>query len=84
MKWINEPVESTGYSEQMLALNQNEVKILLPVFERSLKEYQKRLEKLEDIHEGGEMTERQAARMCDLEEITIALEYFIDLAKPIR
>lgn len=78
MKWINEPIANTGYSEPMFALSKEDIKILKPVFEQSYKEYKKKLDKLEDIRHSGEMTERQAVRWCDNGEIVATLECIID------
>lgn len=78
MMWINEPIANTGYNEQMFALSKEELKILKPVFERCYNEYKKKLDKLEDIRQSGEMTERQAVRWCDNGEIVATLECIID------
>lgn len=79
MKWINEPIKGVaGYTEQMFALSKEEIDTLKPVFEKSYKEYKKKLDKLEDIRQSGEMTERQAARWCDIGEIVATLECIID------
>lgn len=74
MKWIQEPIANTGYSEQMLALNENDLKILQPAFETALKVFRKQYDKYEDIRQGGEMTERQANLWSKYGEITGKLE----------
>lgn len=79
MKWINEPIPQTGYSEEFLGLTTCELTSLLPVFERSLKEYKMKFERYEDIHQSGEMPEFMAARMFDCGEIVENLKCLISL-----
>lgn len=80
MKWIKEPVPFTGYYEQMLALDKREAALLARILQKPLKELRKRLERLDDIHESGEVTERQENRRCETEEKVSLLEYFIELS----
>lgn len=79
MKWINEPIAGTGYTELMLALSENEVKILRPAFERSLEYYRKKYEKYEDIRQSGEATERQLNKWTMYSEIVGKLECLIKM-----
>jgi hypothetical protein len=79
MKWINEPIAGTGYTESMLAFSENEVKILRPTFERSLEYYRKMYEKYEDIRQSGEATERQLNLWTKYSEIVDKLEYLIKM-----
>ena len=81
MQWIKEPVPFTGYYEQMLALDKREAALLARILQKPLKELRKRLERLDDIHESGEATERQGEnRRCETEEKVSLLEYFIELS----
>nr|DAE07086.1 MAG TPA: hypothetical protein [Siphoviridae sp. ctcUB23] len=80
MQWIKEPVPFTGYYEQMLALDKREAALLARILQKPLKELRKRLERLDDIHESGEATERQENRRCETEEKVSLLEYFIELS----
>lgn len=79
MKWINEPIANTGYSEQILALSENEVKILRPAFERSLEYYRKMYERYEDIRQRGEATERQLNKWTMYSDIVGKLECLVKM-----
>lgn len=79
MKWINEPIAGTGYTESMLAFSENEVKILRPTFERSLEYYRKMYEKYEGIRQSGEATERQLNLWTKYSEIVGKLECLIKM-----
>ena len=79
MKWINEPIAGTGYTESMLAFSENEVKILRPTFERSLEYYRKMYGKYEDIRQSGEATERQLNLWTKYSEIVGKLECLIKM-----
>lgn len=79
MKWIKEPITQTGYSEEMLALNANDLKVLQPTFERSLEYYRKMYNKYEDIRQSGEATERQLNLWTKYSEIVGKLECLIKM-----
>ena len=79
MKWINEPIANTGYSEPLFALSKEDIKILKPVFEQSYKEYKKKLDKLEDIRQSGEATEKQLDKWTILQEKIATIEEFINI-----
>lgn len=79
MKWINEPIANTGYSEQMLALSENEIRILRPAFERSLEYYRKMYERYEDIRQRGEATERQLNKWTMYSDIVGKLECLVKM-----
>lgn len=79
MKWIKEPIAQTGYSEEMLALNANDLKVLRPTFERSLEYYRKMYDKYEDIRQSGEATERQLNLWTKYSEIVDKLECLIKM-----
>lgn len=79
MKWINEPIANTGYSEQMLALSENEIRILRPAFERSLEYYRKMYERYEDIRQSGEATERQLNKWTMYSDIVGKLECLVKM-----
>lgn len=79
MKWIKEPIENTGYTEQMLALGEVDLKILQPVFERALEIYRKKYERYEDIRQSGEATERQLNLWTKYSEIVGKLECLVKM-----
>lgn len=80
MKWIREPIPGcAGYTEAMIALTPTEAAILANALRKPLRELQKQLERLDDIHESGEATERQEARRCDIGETVTVLKYFFEL-----
>ena len=79
MKWINEPIANTGYSEQMFALSENEIRILRPAFERSLEYYRKMYERYEDIRQSGEATERQLNKWTMYSDIVGKLECLVKM-----
>lgn len=80
MKWIHEPIPGcAGYTEEMIALKPREATILSKALRRPLREFRKRLELLNDIHESGEATERQETRRFDLDDIVSTIERFIEL-----
>lgn len=80
MKWIREPIPGcAGYTEAMLALTPTEAAILADALRKPLREMQKQLVRLGDIHDSGEATERQEARRCDIGEAVTVLEHFFEL-----
>lgn len=79
MKWINEPIAGTGYTEQMLALSETEVKILRSTFKRSLKHYRKMYDKYENIRQSGEATEFQLNLWTKYSEIVGKLECLLQM-----
>ncbi|MBR3701979.1 MAG: hypothetical protein IKM12_00310 [Alistipes sp.] len=79
MKWIQEPIKGTGYSEVMFALNQTDIEVLRPVFERSLSEYRKLYDKYEDIRQSGEATERQLNLWTKYSNIVGKLECLVKM-----
>ena len=68
-----------GYTEAMIALTPTEAAILANALRKPLRELQKQLDRLDDIHESGEATERQEARRCDIGETVTVLKYFFEL-----
>ncbi len=77
MKWINEPIPRTGYSELMFAIRPYDAEIIAKALKKPLREYQKKLEALQDMHDSGEATERQENRRYELEEAVGTINYFI-------
>lgn len=76
MKWTYDP----GETFQVLALNQEEVKILIEILKgRVRKEVLIRYEKYKDIHEGGEATDRQCDLMEKYEEQLKLIDKLIDI-----
>jgi hypothetical protein len=76
MKWTNEP----GEPFQVLAFNQDEVKILVEILKgRVRKEVASKYKKYKDIHEGGEATERQCTLMFKYEEQLNLIDKIIEV-----
>lgn len=80
MKWVREPIPGcAGYTEAMIALNPDEAAIVANALRKPFRELQKKLARLDDIHDSGEATERQEARRCDIGEVVTVLEHFFEL-----
>ena len=79
MKWINEPIKDTGYSESMLALTPEEAGVISEELRPVLKSLKKKFDRLEDIRQGGEATEKQLDMWTILGEKIGTVEQFIDL-----
>lgn len=78
MKWISEPIKGTGYSEPMVALTPQEAGIIAEALEPALKSLKKKYERLEDLRQIGEMTEKQSDKWIVLQEKIGTIEQFID------
>lgn len=79
MKWIHEPIKGTGYSESMLALTPEEAGVISEELRPVLKSLKKKFDRLEDIRQGGEMTEKQLDKWTILQEKISKIEQFIDI-----
>ncbi len=79
MKWINEPIKGTGYSETMLALTPEEAGMIAEELRPVFKVLKKKYDRLEDIRQSGEMTEKQLDRWTILQEKISKIEQFIDI-----
>lgn len=79
MKWINEPIKDTGYSETMLALTPGEVGIISEELRPVLKSLKKKFDRLEDIRQSGEATEKQLDKWTILQEKIATIEEFINI-----
>lgn len=80
MKWINEPIKDTGYSESMLALTPEEAGVIAEELRPVLKSLKKKFDRLEDIRQGGEATEKQLDKWTSLQEKIATIEQFIESA----
>lgn len=60
--------------ETTVCLTKNECKILLPYFQKAYKNVQMKFNVYQDIHEGGEATERQENLLAKYEEQLNSLE----------
>lgn len=80
MKWINEPIKDTGYSETMLALTPGEVGIISEELRPVLKSLKKKFDRLEDIRQSGEATEKQLDKWTILQEKLSTIEQIIDIS----
>lgn len=79
MKWINEPIKGTGYSERMLALTPEEAGIISEELRPVFKSLKKKYDHLEDIRQSGEATEKQLDKWTILQEKIATIEEFIDI-----
>ena len=79
MKWINEPIKDTGYSESMLALTPEEAGVISEELRLVLKSLKKKFDRLEDIRQSGEATEKQLDKWTILQEKIATIEEFIDI-----
>ena len=79
MKWINEPIKDTGYSESMLALTPEEAGVIAEELRPVLKSLRKKFDRLEDIRQSGEATEKQLDKWTILQEKIATIEEFINI-----
>ena len=79
MKWINEPIKGTGYSDSMFALTPQEAGIIAEALEPALKSLKKKYERLEGLRQIGEMTEKQSDKWIVLQEKIGTIEQFINI-----
>ena len=78
MKWINEPIKGTGYSERMLALTPEEAGIISEELRPVFKSLKKKYDHLEDIRQSGEATEKQLDKWTALQEKISTINQFIE------
>lgn len=78
MKWINEPIKGTGYSERMLALTPEEAGIISEELRPVFKSLKKKYDHLEDIRQSGEATEKQLDKWTALQEKILTINQFIE------
>lgn len=79
MKWINEPIKGTGYSEIMLALTSEEAGIISEELRPVFKSLKKKYDRLEDIRQSGEATEKQLDKWVALQEKISTIEQIINI-----
>lgn len=79
MKWINEPIKGTGYSESMLALTPEEAGMIAEELRPAFKALKKKYDRLEDIRQSGEATEKQLDKWTALQEKISVIEQFMDI-----
>lgn len=79
MKWINEPIKGTGYSESMLALTPEEAGMIAEELRPVFKVLKKKYDRLEDIRQSGEATEKQLDKWTALQEKISVIEQFMDI-----
>ena len=79
MKWINEPIKDTGYSESMLALTPEEAGVISEELRPVLKSLKKKFDRLEDIRQSGEATEKQLDKWTILQEKIATIEEVINI-----
>ena len=78
MKWIHEPIRGTGYNQVMLALTPEEAGVIAEELRPVLKSLKKKFDRLEDIRQGGEMTEKQLDKWTILQEKISTIKQFIE------
>ena len=78
MKWTNEPIKGTGYSERMLALTPEEAGIISEELRPVFKSLKKKYDHLEDIRQSGEATEKQLDKWTALQEKISTINQFIE------
>ena len=79
MKWINEPIKDTGYSESMLALTPEEAGVIAEELRPVLKSLKKKFDCLDHIRQSGEATEKQLDKWTILQEKIATIEEFINI-----
>ena len=80
MKWIHEPIRGTGYNQVMLALTPEEAGVIAEELRPVLKSLKKKFDRMEDIRQGGEATEKQLDKWTILQEKIATIEQFIESA----
>ena len=80
MKWVHEPIRGTGYNQVMLALTPEEAGVISEELRPVLKSLKKKFDRLEDIRQGGEATEKQLDKWTILQEKITTIEQFIESA----
>ena len=73
--------ENAGPWELTLCLTSEDCKLLLPAFEKRLKEAEKKFEKYNDIHQGGEATEKQEDLLVKYEDEMDTMRVVVHVAK---
>ena len=79
MKWIHEPIRGTGYNQVMLALTPEEAGVIAEELRPVLKSLKKKFDRLEDIRQSGEATEKQLDKWTILQEKIATIEEFINI-----
>ena len=79
MKWIHEPIRGTGYNQVMLALTPEEAGVITEELRPVLKSLKKKFDRLEDIRQSGEATEKQLDKWTILQEKIATIEEFINI-----
>ena len=64
-----------------LCLTPQDCKLLLPAFEKRLKEAEKKFEKYYDIHQGGEATDKQENLLVKYEDEMDTMRVVVHVAK---
>ena len=80
MKWVHEPIRGTGYNQVMLALTPEEAGVITEELRPVLKSLKKKFDRLEDIRQSGEATEKQLDKWTILQEKIATIEQFIESA----
>ena len=79
MKWTHEPIRGTGYNQVMLALTPEEAGVIAEELRPALKSLKKKFDRLEDIRQSGEATEKQLDKWTILQEKIATIEEFINI-----
>lgn len=70
-----------GPYDLTLCLTSEDCKLLLPAFEKRLKEAEKKFEKYYDIHQGGESTDKQEDLLVKYEDEMETMRVVVHVAK---
>lgn len=81
MKWEKQWVTGATQSKQVLQLEQSELPAIQRAVKQSINKLQLRYNRLKDIHEAGEATERQCTQMFALEHELEELRNFLSYSK---
>ena len=79
MKWQNNWIEGTTLREVLLNISSDELRILQAGIEPAYQKVLKKYEKLRDIHEGGDATDKQCDQMSDALESVETFQAFLSL-----
>lgn len=79
MKWENNWIPGTGLKEVLLNISSDELMILQNAVKPALQKAEKKYNKLRDIHESGESTEKQCDQLLEAEECVETIKGFLKL-----
>ena len=81
MKWDKTWVDGTSFGKQVLQLEQSELPPIQRAVKQAIAKIEPRYNRLRDIHEAGEASEKQCTQMFALEQELEELRNFLDYTK---